>query len=331
MANVQKYFEQFHNTIRTDYEMNSTLREKKDIILQLLRKRLREANRPGFDELLQGSYSTPIRMGVRPIAALQFDIDIGLRFAFDDKEFSAAEVRKWIYDAVDGHTDNVVEMGPCIRVGYADGYHADLVCYANWVDSVGQEQFRLAHRTKGWRSADPPALLAYVKNARTLFEGTEDSKTKTDQLRRVIRYLKRWYDEAIPKESDAKPTGLAFLLLAIERLGPTYALDGSADDRAALRSLAVYASGLAGRIVAYKPTPEYEDMFGRLSDDDMDALKSRFQAMVDALDQAKTEPDPVEACKALRQVFGNDFPIPKPEDTARQTAAPAIVTSSSSA
>ena len=34
MANVQKYFEQFHDTIRTDYEMNSTLREKKDIILQ---------------------------------------------------------------------------------------------------------------------------------------------------------------------------------------------------------------------------------------------------------------------------------------------------------
>ena len=79
--------------------MNRTLREKKDIILQLLRKRLREANRPGFDELLQGSYSTPIRMGVRPIAALQFDIDIGLRFAFDDQEYAASEVRKWIYDA----------------------------------------------------------------------------------------------------------------------------------------------------------------------------------------------------------------------------------------
>jgi hypothetical protein len=100
MANVQQYFEQFHDTIRTDYEMNSTLREKKDIILQLLRKRLQEAGRPGFDVLLQGSYSTPIRMGVRPIAALQFDIDIGLRFACDDTEYSASEIRKWIYEGV---------------------------------------------------------------------------------------------------------------------------------------------------------------------------------------------------------------------------------------
>jgi hypothetical protein len=331
MANIQKYFEQFHDTIRTDFEMNSTLREKKDIILKLLRRRLQEDDHPGFDELLQGSYSTPIRMGVRPIAKLEFDIDIGLRFAFDDEEYPAKEVRKWVYDAVDGHTDSVEEMGPCIRVGYADGYHVDLVCYANWVDSSGQEQFRLAHRKNGWRPADPPALLEHVKTARKAYEGTEDSRTKTDQLRRVVRYLKRWYDEAIPKESDAKPTGLAFLLLAIEKLSPTYALDGSADDRTALRTLARNASGLSGRLVAYKPTPEYEDMFGKLSDDDMDALKDRFQEMVDALDKAKAETDPAKACEALRKVFGSDFPVPEPEDTAKKTAAPAIVTSSSSA
>jgi hypothetical protein len=147
----------------------------------------------------------------------------------------------------------------------------------------------------------------------------------------VVRYLKRWYDEAIPKESDAKPTGLAFLLLAIQRLSPTYALDGSADDRAALRSVAGYASGVFGRIAVYKPTPEYEDMFGKLSDDDMDALKERFQEMVEALDTAGAATDPVKACEALRKVFGSDFPVPEPENTARKTAAPAIVTSSSSA
>lgn len=331
MANVQKYFEQFHDAIRTDFEMNQTLREKKDIILKLLRKRLQDADHPGFDELLQGSYSTPIRMGVKPIADLEFDIDIGLRFDFDEDEYTATEVRSWIIDAIDGHTDRVEEMGPCIRVGYADGYHVDLVCYANWVDSAGQEQFRLAHRKNGWRRANPPALLEHVKNARKAFEGTEDSRTKTDQLRRVVRYLKRWYDVAIPEESDAKPTGLSFLLLAIEKLSPTYALDGSADDRSALRSLAAYSASLLGRIAAYKPTPEYEDMFGRLSDEEMTDLKGRFQAMVDALDTAKAETDPVKACEALRNVFGSDFPVPEPEDTGKKTAAPAIVTSSASA
>lgn len=331
MANVQKYFEQFHDTIRTDLEMNQTLREKRDIILRLIRKRLQEADRPGFDELLQGSYSTPIRMGVKPIADLEYDIDIGLRFAFDDSEYTAEEVRAWIFEAIDGHTDSVEEMGPCIRVGYADGYHVDLVCYANWVDAAEVEQFRLAHRDTGWRPADPPALLTHVKNARKPYEGTEDSKTKTDQLRRVVRYLKRWYDVAIPKESDAKPTGLSFLLLAIERLAPTYAWDGTADDRSALRSVASFSANLWGRIVAAKPTPEYEDMFGKLSDQEMTDLKDRFRTMVDALDTASAETDPVKACEALRAVFGDDFPVPEPEDTARKTSAPAIVTSSASA
>jgi hypothetical protein len=33
MANVQKYFEKFHEAIRTDYETNKELRDKRDIIL----------------------------------------------------------------------------------------------------------------------------------------------------------------------------------------------------------------------------------------------------------------------------------------------------------
>src|SRR4051794_29827650 len=59
MAKLQRYFEQFHEKIRADYDMNKTLREKKDIILNRIRKHLKENGRPSFDELLQGSY----RMG----------------------------------------------------------------------------------------------------------------------------------------------------------------------------------------------------------------------------------------------------------------------------
>jgi hypothetical protein len=331
MANVQRYFEQFHEKIRTDYELNSTLREKKDIILNLLRKRLKEAERPSFDELLQGSYSTPVRTGVRPIAKLEYDIDVGLRFSFREDAHSPTEVRKWVLQGVEGHTDRVEGMGPCIRVGYADGYHVDLVSYATWTDSANREQFRLAHRSKGWRPADPPGLLEHIKNARRPFEGTEDSGTKTDQLRRVVRCLKRWYDVAIPEESDAKPSGLAFLLHAIGSMSPTCAWDGTPDDRGALVSLARQAAGVQGRIVLDKPTPEYEDVFGKLSDDEMADLKKRFGTMADVLDRAAREVDPVLACKALRQVFGDDFPVPEPEDTARKTGAPAIVTSSTSA
>ena len=107
--------------------------------------------------------------------------------------------------------------------------------------------------------------------------------------------------------------------------------DGRSDDRRALEEFARRITDTVGRIVAEKPTPEYEDMFARLSDDQMRKLKERFAVLADALEFAGATADPVEACEALAAVFGDDFPVPKPEDTAKRTAAPAIVTSSSSA
>ncbi len=47
--------------------------------------------------------------------------------------------------------------------------------------------------------------------------------------------------------------------------------------------------------------------------------------------KAGNERDPVEACKILREQFGDDFPIPPAEDTAKKNAAPAVTVSSSSA
>lgn len=329
MANTQKYFEAFHNAIRADYDMNSTLREKRDSILDLLARRLKEGGHPTCDELLQGSYR--MGTGVLPIADLEYDIDVGLRFGISDTDHDAADVRKWVFDAVYGHTNSVEEKGPCIRVGYSKGFHVDLVVYATGEDAVGEVQYKLAHRDNGWRPANPPALLEHVRKGRKPFEGTEDTATKTDQLRRVVRYLKRWGDVAIPKESPDKPTGIGYTLYAIEHLQNTRFWDGSPDDRTSLFNLAQIAGNTFGRISAYKPTPEYDDVFSRLSDKAMQTLKERFLTLCDVLAKANAETDPVRACELLQSVFGKDFPVPEPEDTGKKTSAPAIVTSASSA
>lgn len=330
MANLQRYFEQFHEKIRADYEMNKTLREKKDIILNRIRKHLKENDRPGFDELLQGSYR--MKTGVNPIAELEYDIDVGLRFSFKETEYDAKTVRRWVFEAVDGHTDKVEEMGPCIRVTYASGgYHVDLVVYCVWTDAFGTEQFRLGHKTEGWRPAEPIKLLDHVKARRKPFEGTEDTSTSTDQFRRVVRYQKRWNDVAIPLERSDKPTGLAFTLVACERLSPHKSIEDDPDDRSALARVARQAGSVVGRLTAKKPTPEYEDMFGRLSEAEMSKLKDRFIKLADVLDEAGRTVDVREACKKIREVLGDDFPAPDPEDTAKKSSAPAVISSSSSA
>jgi hypothetical protein len=265
-----------------------------------------------------------------PIEPLEYDIDVGLRFALRPEDYSAGEVRKWVLAAVEGHTDRVEDKRPCIRVGYASGYHVDLVAYSCWLEGT-REQFRLGHKADGWRPADPPGLLDAVNKARKPYENTEDSRSKTDQFRRAVRYLRRWDDVAMPKESESKPSGLAYVLLCDQRLRPKQFVNGDPDDRAALEVLSASAAAEPGRLAAKKPTPEYEDLFSKVSDGEMAKLKDRFAALRKALEEADAEPDPVDACKILRGVFGEDFPVPPPEDTGKQTRRPAIVPSSASA
>ncbi len=335
MAEVQELFEKFHRNIRTYYEINDTLREKKDIIVDRVKKHLAKNSRPTCSEYLQGSYK--MKVGICALTGSEYDIDVGLRFDFDETRYSADDVRQWVFEAVDGHTEEVNKKGPCIRVRYRDGYHVDLVSYAWWDDSWGRTQYRLAHKYKGWLPADPPGLVEHVRRARKPYAGTEDSATSTDQFRRVVRYLKRWNDNAIPGESDDKPSGLALVLLTEGLLlMPHVDWRGVSDDRAALQRVAESAASTWGRIEAKKPTPEYEDMFGRLSEKAMADLKMRFGALRDALVDAKNAADARTACKRLRGAFGKDFPCPDENGddraaVARRTSAPAIITSSSSA
>lgn len=328
MADIQRQFEQFHERIRVDYDMSQELRDKRDIIVSRIKKHLKEQGRPTTRELLQGSYR--MKTGVKPIADLEYDIDIGLRFNVDDHE-DATTVRGWVFDAVKDHTMRCENRTSCIRVVYQAGFHLDLVTYRVTEDGTGVETFHLAHKTNGWRLADPVALLEHIDTARKRFEGTNDNATQTDQFRRVVRYLRRWADVQEPLESDAKPTGLAFVLLCCVHLTMRRFIDDRPDDRAALEQFCRLVGSWLGRLVATKPTPDYEDVLARLTDGQMETLKRRFLALADALTEAGRTVDPVRACELLRPHLGDDFPVPTPEDSGKKTKAPAIITSSASA
>jgi hypothetical protein len=328
MADIQKYFEKFHEVIRVDYDMRQDLAEKRDIVVRRIEKHTIDNARPKPRVFLQGSYR--MGTGVKPIADMEYDIDIGLRFDLKPTDKSAEEVRGWVYDAVKEHTNRCEDKAPCVRVAYEAGFHLDLVTYCVWDDGE-LEKFSLGHKTKGWLPADPPALLEHVRNARASFEGTEDSATRTDQLRRIVRYLRRWSDVRIPNDAEERPSGLAFVLLCCERLKPYLFLDKRADDRRALVTMLSSITGPKTRISVRKPTPEYEDVFGRLEDGQMDKFVADLSALASALGDVETTADPVVACRSMQSLFGDDFPVPDPEDVAKKTNAPAIITSSSSA
>lgn len=305
MADLQNYFQKFHAAIKVDADV---LVAKRDIIVSRIRASLRDKNLPGFELINQGSYIYGV--GIEPIGDLEHDIDVGLAFNIKADDYSASTVRGWVLDAIKGHTDSVKEKGPCIRVHYAAGFHVDLVIYAQRKSSPDREEFQLAHKDNKWLPTDPKSLKQYIANAREPYKDTK-ANGSADQLQRVVRYLKRWNDEAIPRESDDKPFGLALLLLAIETLGPMFFADGRPDDLSALERVARCAATVFGDLDIRKPTPEYENVFGKLEQTAMKALKSRFQVLADTLAAAKKEADANKAATMVQGVLGSDFPTPE--------------------
>ena len=71
---LQKYFKDFNDAIRLDFDVNSELSEKRDILL----KKLKNSEKlPSFNKLVQGSYA--MHTGVESIDK-EYDIDVALRF-----------------------------------------------------------------------------------------------------------------------------------------------------------------------------------------------------------------------------------------------------------
>lgn len=298
---IQNYFGKFHKEIKVETE---ELREKRDILLDKIKSTLKDQKHPIPELLNQGSYIYGV--GVKPVASEEYDIDVGLDFDIQSSEYKAQDVRNWVYDAIKTHTKEVESKGPCIRVRYAKGYHVDLVLYARYKDNKSIENYQLAMKDNTWKSADPKKLKQFISDARSPFKDTKDS-SGSDQLQRVTRYLKRWNDEAILGESKDKPSGLATLLLVIEALkAPKLDSDNLPSDIDALIRVAEYAT-LTSKIIVKKPTPEYEDLYAKLSLSAMEKLIKRYTGLLNDLKKAKMLNDE-KASELLAKQFGNDFP-----------------------
>ncbi len=304
MANIQKQLERFHKNIKVE---SSELIEKRDIIEKKIKKSLSEDNKPIPNLLNQGSYIYGV--GIKPASGEDYDIDVGLDFNIKSSDYNAEEVRKWVYDAIKKHTDEVQSKGPCIRVIYQVGYHVDLVCYARYKNNDLIENFQLAHKNGSWIASDPKKIKDHIKKSRERFKDTKDS-SGSDQLQRVVRYLKRRNDLAFPGESNDKPIGLAILLYCIDALrDPVYDSQGNLDDLQALIYISERAKN-SSRICVKKPD-NGEDIFSKISEQGMEKLITKFQKLHEALLDARNSNHLEDACKIMREQFGNDFPLEK--------------------
>ena len=353
MAELHRYLIQFDEAIKLKrFNENATLREKRDIIIDKLRKRLKEIfeekdeTPPTFEEFDQGSYD--LGTGVKPTDG-DYDIDEGIRFDLSKWDYSdPVVVKQWVFEALDGHTDNVKIKDACVTVQYhlddEPIYHVDLPIYTH--DGTDSGVIYLARGKPSspadkrvWEQSDPIGLCAKIEER---FEGDDRS-----QFRRNIRYLKRWRDINFSHDGNAAPVGIGLTIAAYYWFQPSKQLIDPLqgkykyNDQKALRqfiqqlinnfSNSYHDGESATRLRVTMPVPPSDDPFIRMTNRQMDAFKSKLETLLAKLEYTeRDEVDPVDACTELQKVFGDDFPVPEPENTGK-TKSSAILSVSTSA
>jgi hypothetical protein len=163
----------------------------------------------------------------------------------------------------------------------------------------------------------------------------------------VIRSLKRWKDVKFSHDGHEAPTGIGlttcgFWWLSISKVlvDPVKMCHEYNDLETTINLVSsmlnnFYMVGRNEERTLYRlksqlPVQPYNDLFEKMTDIQMTNFKAKLEDLHDAMIEARDETDPRESCKILRKQFGDDFPVPEPEETA-QKRGPAIISSSSAA
>jgi len=334
MANVQSEFETFHDNIKLSQE-NEILRKKREILKKNLQDNLPE-DAPKIDKfLLQGSYA--IYTGINPPND-DYDIDVGVVFDCTKDDYKAMKLKNMVKDALE-HTSRTPKIKtPCITVQYKkngeNDYHVDMPVYVKREDEDGYDlAWGKSPSTESWEQSDPVGLVDKINSV------SEDDAERA-QFRRIVKYLKAWKSKKI---TSFNLPSIGLTLGALENFTPNIDFyDKKPNDLIAMRdtvkSMLNYfictgqddnGKWLYRYEISLPVTPN-NNVFQKLTDKQITSFKEKLETLYNALDEAKKESLPEIACEILQKQFGDDFPIPTKEETAKASVLSMNNTGSSS-
>ena len=328
---LQSQFLQFNNTISLNFDKKTELKEKRDSIVSSLKMC---DKLPSFELYNQGSYA--MHTGIEPISREnkrpEYDIDVGLIFNVNKDEIDPYEIKKIIYDKINGRTDYGAEIKkPCVTLTYKKngekGFHLDLVSYAYEDKDESNSQLYIAKGksenddNKTWEISDPKGLVKYIN------EECISDPNERDQCRRIVRYLKRWKALKFGKD-HAEPASIGITLFVFENF--TSVKD---DDLSALISIVEKLKNKFSLIGYDKnSTPQYSisyslpakldvdtnrNLFEKMSISQMTMFYDQTEKLLRNLEMVRSEVDLVMQCNKLVKIFGDDFPIAEKKDFSR--------------
>ena len=305
---LQKEFEDFHEKIKLGtYDENETLRQKRDLLIDELKDKLKYEKVPGIDKKLtfskldQGSYA--MNTGVKPKGD-DFDIDVGAIFDITNDEYESHKLKKLVYDKLNSHHNRTVEYNrPCVTVKYSDGYHVDLAVYSKNDDDIHIAWGKENSKEKIWYKSEPKKLTKWVADV-----STDENKSK--QFRRCVRFLKKWKEKHFSSSGNNAPVSIGLTIQARNHFvyDENSYLDALIHIVGQMKNDFVLSNGKWTIDVRLAVKP-YKNVYYKMSEIQQDNFYKKVDALLEALNDARDEESINEACKTLRKVFGDEFPL----------------------
>jgi len=287
----QSEFMRFHqNILLEDDEHYRPAREARDRVMSSFPNRgATSATWTTFQPYYWGSYA--MKTGVRPLAGGNYDIDIGL--VFNTRPTSDSYYLKQIvFDTLERAGYHPTWMRPCISVAFSH-FHIDMsVCCRESESRLFLAEGKQHDGRARWR---PDGMEWFVKMI-----NAHPNPSDNLQLRRLVRYLKRWKDIHFRYDGMKGPVGLALTVMAYHWFAAQ-----PGDDLSALlvvvRQVVRYFQ--EGNTVLQFPYEPNDNLLRKLSPDQVRQMRSRFEQLLAWLNDASS----YQRLDQLRLAFGEDF------------------------
>lgn len=329
---LKKQFKDFYDEICI-HEESEDLKEKRDILQKDIKDKFPDEMKKHDIELKkseiemfdQGSYkySTTIRSSV-------IDRDVAVMIPLDIKKYpDPRKIKGYLRDAIGHVVARTVKIKePCVNVSYyekgVEWMHIDLPLYAKHNGKVYLARGKEFGTQYSWELADPKGLN----------DDLCSRINKNEQLRRVIRYIKKWrndkYENSILDHEVPPSIGLTYL--ACDCFVPSTTSEGD-DDLVALQQtmsniknefLLTYEDGelVKADISRCLPVEPYTDVFQKMKDASDSygvTFYKRLSTAVQNLTNAVNVESEHDAGNYVKKVLGEEFKVPPKQTSSTST------------
>lgn len=325
---LKKQFKDFYDEICI-HEESEDLKEKRDILQKDIEEKFPEEMKIHDIELKksdiemfdQGSYkySTTIRSSV-------IDRDVAVMIPLDIEKYpDSRKIKGYLRDAVNHVAARTVKIKePCVNVSYYENneewMHIDLPLYVEHNDKVYLARGREFATQYSWEIADPKGLN----------DDLCSRINKNEQLRRVIRYIKKWRNDKYKNSvlDHEIPPSIGLTYLACDCFVSSTTLEGD-DDLSALQQTMSnmknkftlsYEDGkfVKADISRYLPVEPFTDVFQKMKDASDSygvTFYNRISTAVQNLTDAVNVESEHDAGNYVKKVLGDEFKVPQKQTT----------------